>query len=239
MTLLLIVIIVCLIVWWKDSSNKKAKAEQYKRDTITNVELEREIRVHWVELIDKELKENGKDYAPLEHLLFLYNKYGVPIERWYDKPNKLEQDKEKILREFKRLNEQYEAIEKKASPDNPIYITPSPIYNLCLVKDEKGEESVAKFEADKRLEKSCWGTDLNTWIKIINGKITNYHYIMYSQTASEIYSNLIKLLTRKSLKEKGFNPCPYGVGSGEESAWQEAAKRQERFEEEKKKFPWL
>ena len=76
-------------------------------------------------------------------------------------------------------------------------------------------------------------------IKICDGKITNYNYIMYSFTARARYNDLIRLLTRKSLKEKGFNPCPYGIGIGEESAWQEADKRQARLEEEKKKFPWL
>ena len=237
MTLLLIVTIVFLIVWWKDSSDKKAKAEQYRRDTITNLELEKEIRENWIDVIDDELKHNNTGYAPLEHLLFLYAKYNVPIERWDDKQDKLKQDKEKILQEFKKLYERYEVISNKASPSEPIYITPFRIYDFCAISD--GEERVAKFESDKRLGKSCWATDVNTYIKICDGKITNYNYIMYSFTARARYNDLIRLLTRKSLKEKGFNPCPYGIGIGEESAWQETDKRQARLEEEKKKFPWL
>ena len=63
MTLLLIVTIVFLIVWWKDSSDKKAKAEQYRRDTITNLELEKEIRENWIDVIDDELKHNNTGFV--------------------------------------------------------------------------------------------------------------------------------------------------------------------------------
>ena len=240
MTLLLIVIIVFLIVWWKDSSDKKAKHEQHKQSTITNLQLEKEIRADWIDVIDKELKENSEGYAPLEHLFFLYGKYSIPTERWDDNPNKLEQDKSKILQEFKKLNERFTAIvshRDKGVSEEPIYITPSSIYNLCAV--ENGEERVAKFETAKREGASCWATDLNTCIKICKDTISNYNYIMYSFTARARYSDLIKLLTKKSLKEKGFNPCPYGLSEGKESSWQETAKRQARLEEEKKKFPWL
>ncbi|MBO5458253.1 MAG: hypothetical protein J6A24_04785 [Clostridia bacterium] len=284
MTLLLIVTIVFLIVWWKDSSDKKAEHEQYKRDTITNLELEKEIRKKWINIIDDRLRdERNSSVEPFDLIMGFYDEYCVPIDIYpstnEEVQKKLKEDKIKAGKEcisfakdyIWNLQFYYKNASKIACNAPPKYVFVEslgqsqllPVTILSPIVKASGQtcyydeglftisenrkfydyqikshlERETQYETNKAEENLYWG--VNACLSVKDRKITNYHLAMCCPTILHRYSTLIRMLTRKELATYGFKPCPYGVGIGKESAWQESAKRQARLEEEKKKYPWL
>lgn len=235
MTAALIAIILCLIVGWYDSASKQEKLKKYRESTKTNIALEQKLWVKWVDIIDKELKENKHNYPPLKQLYLLYEKYNVPYLRWNEDKQDAIKYKEAIIEEYKRLDDVVKRIRGWKHPTGDIYVCP---YHGSTTSMRDGEENMSRFEKNKRLAKN-WSWDDVVYLKIPEGKISNYNYLMYSKTARSRYCNLIDLLVKKELKSHGFNMSPYGTSSGKESEWQEAEKRAKRSEEENKNYPWL
>lgn len=249
MTLLLIVTIVFLIVWWKDSSDKKAKAEQYRQSTITNVELEREIEIEWLSIIDEKLKNYNGEYDAFEYLLTLFDEYEVPKIRWDDPEDFVEKKRDSAKKQFAELKKSFDlrkiegfgvsphitVIYADAASDSyPLvqrlqYIENPPIYD----SQEKYKIKYIEYE-DVKKKNHKWFTF--RYIEIKATGLTAYNYIIASDAAFYMYSRLISLLTRKTLKSKGFHPSPDGK---HESKWQEAEKTHNRLLEEDTKYPWL
>lgn len=250
MTLLLIVTIVFLIVWWKDSSDKKAKAEQYRKSTITNVQLEREIEIKWLRIIDEKLKTYAGSLNAFDYLMTLFDEYEIPKIRWNEPTNLVYTTREKALQDFSELGKYYDFLIKRGLGKNEresYYVAPiCPVmYFLGNPTYESDDEirlwAILESQKERYLEyenvrKRNHDWYMRRYIEIKSSGLTAYNHIINSDSAFSMYSKLIDLLTHKELKSQGFNPSPDGK---HESKWQEAENTHNRFVEEDKKYPWL
>lgn len=252
MTILLIAGIVFLIVWLKDREDKKTKNEQYKKSTITNIQLERNIEIKWLRIIDEKLKTYSGSLNAFDYLMTLFDEYEIPKIRWNEPTNLVHKTREKALQDFSELEKYYDFLIRRGLGKNervayyreplsppyfcdtrgvPIYECDDEIRLWAILETQKRRyleyENVRKRNHD-------WFT--RRYIEINISGLTAYNHIINSDSAFLMYAKLINLLTHKELKSQGFNPSPDGE---HESKWQEAENTHNRFTEEDKKYSWL
>ena len=246
MTALLIVAIIICIVWANDSVKKKSEAKQYENSTITNVKLEREIEIEWMGVIDEKLKEYDGDLDPFDYLLSLFDEYEVPKIRWNDPEDFIEEKRKQFNKDFEYLNEQFKRLIDQGfgvAPHLDVIYDSAPVdyiigIHLDYFEDDRNwkNQNKEKFINYENVCKKTHNWFLYRYIEIKASGLTHYNHIINSDASFRLYSILIRLLTRKSLKVKGFNPSPDGK---HESWWQESKKTHDRRVEEKEKYPWL
>lgn len=250
MTILLIAGIVFLIVWLKDREDKKTKNEQYKKSTITNIQLERNIEIKWLRIIDEKLKTYSGSLNAFDYLMTLFDEYEIPKIRWNEPTNLVHKTREKALQDFSELEKYYDFLVREGlgEDENSAYYSSAPL-NLYIF-----EQSSTLYELDKiklwatitlhkewyleyeNIRKRNHDWYMRRYIEIKSSGLTAYNHIINSDFAFSMYAKLINLLTHKELKSQGFNPSPDGE---HESKWQEAENTHNRFAEEDKKYSWL
>ena len=254
MTILLIAVITFLLLGLVDYQEKKAKKDEYKKSTITNVKLEREIEIEWLETIDKELKAyTDNDYDAFGYVMYLYELYGVPKIRWNEPTDFVEKQKEEARKEFAVLRKWYaelkadgfgttshiSVIYEQAPIDDFFHSTLSRIEDPSLpvthpfLSQKWNKKHYEEYEEVKKRNHDWFGI---RYLEVKSTGLTLYNYVMHSNALFRMYSRLISLLTMKTLKSKGFNPSPDGK---HESRWQESEKTHNRSVEEDEKYPWL
>ncbi len=253
MTLALIVLIIFLFAWIFDSAKRNKKEEEEKKRTITNVALEKQIRLEWVKKIDEDLKSAKTDLNPFDFLLSLYEKYNMPVYRGFGPTN--EELRKDFLKEEKHFDIDYkfhlstaEYERKKISKEHPELKSEVP-YIFCYEgKNTNAMEISYCFVGEYAPFAPKYHTEKDNLLYEADGGrydylsvVVPYDGTLYNRVRGNYYSrvkyiDLIELLTKKSLYERGFVPSPDGI---HESAWQEREKANKAYDERKKKYPWL
>ena len=102
MTLFLIILIVFLCAWGRQTLTKKAKKNEYRARTKTNVELEKNIQKKWTETLYQELDVVApEEPSVFNYITKLYAKYDIPLYSWISDEN----EKQRLLKSEQSLSD--------------------------------------------------------------------------------------------------------------------------------------
>lgn len=102
MTLFLIILIVFLCAWGRQTLTKKAKKNEYRARTKTNVELEKNIQKKWTETLYQELDVVApEEPSVFNYITKLYAKYDIPLYSWISDEN----EKQRLLKSGQSLSD--------------------------------------------------------------------------------------------------------------------------------------
>ena len=209
MTLFLIVALIVLAISFSQSVNNSYAKDQYRQSTITNVKLEQQLKVEWREKIDKKIDELNPPVGEMfTTLISLYDYYNVPLYGL-------------VIGNLSDAQKQFEEAKVKARQDE-MYAEKN-LYSFdefgFAVHDLSFPTVVYSYEKDTP----------STLLHIFIDKLA------FTDGWRKYYENLATLLTRRSLREKGFNLSRDGV---HDSEWQEREKQQKKLQELREKYPW-
>ena len=209
MTLFLIVALIVLVISFSQSVNNGYANDQYRQSTITNVKLERQLKDEWREKIDKKIDELNPPVGEMfTTLISLYKYYDVPL---YGLVIGSIADAEKRLEETK-----VKAKEDETYAAKNLYCFDE--FGFA-VHDLSFPVVIYEYEKDPP----------STLLHIFISKLA------FNDGWRKYYDDLATLLTRRSLKAKGFNLSRDGV---HDSEWQEREKQQKKLQELRDKYPW-